>query len=96
VETAFALHGRLRPYNKYLPWELENFRARTTGTALSCRGRVLEPELGPFAPAGALARRHGHADVLERLGTDIELIHSHADKALPQPPEVTAAAREAH
>jgi hypothetical protein len=22
LETAFALHGRLRPYNKHLQWEL--------------------------------------------------------------------------
>jgi predicted nucleotidyltransferase len=25
LETVFALHGRLRPYNKYLRWELESF-----------------------------------------------------------------------
>jgi hypothetical protein len=25
LETVFALHGRLRPYNRYLRWELENF-----------------------------------------------------------------------
>jgi predicted nucleotidyltransferase len=83
LETVFALHGRLRPYNKYLQWELENFPLPDYWSTALMPARVSASSLPLFAAVEALARHHGHADVLDAWGTDIELIRTFAEGAVP-------------
>lgn len=81
LETVFALHGRLRPYNKYLRWELESFPLSGLWSTVLMPDRVRPASLGLFPAVETLARRHGHADVFEGWGSDIELIHAFAEAA---------------
>jgi predicted nucleotidyltransferase len=78
LETVFALFGRLRPYNKYLQWELENYPLPDSWTDALMPARVATASLRLFPAVEALARRHGHADVLDGWGSDIELIRAFA------------------
>jgi predicted nucleotidyltransferase len=78
LETVFALYGRLRPYNKYLQWELENYPLPESWTDALMPARVATASLRLFPAVEALARRHGHADVLDGWGSDIELIRAFA------------------
>ena len=79
LETVFALHGRLRPYNKYLRWELERFPLPDRWNAALMPDRVRTASLRLFPAVEALARRRGHADVLAEWGSDIELIRAFAE-----------------
>ncbi|MFG2043855.1 hypothetical protein [Dactylosporangium sp. NPDC048998] len=94
LETVFALHGRLRPYNKYLQWELDNFPLPDSWNTALAPARVVARSLALFPAVEALVRRHGHADVLDAWGSDIELIRSFAEGAGSEPLEVTRAARK--
>jgi hypothetical protein len=78
LETVFALHERLRPYNKYLQWELENFPLPTFWNTALVPANVVANPLRLFPAVEALARQHGHADVLDAWGSDIELIRAFA------------------
>jgi hypothetical protein len=78
LETVFALHGRLRPYNKYLRWELETFPLPGDWTAALMPARIAAGHLDLFPRVEVLARDRGHADVLDSWGTDIDLIRAHA------------------
>ncbi|MFB4282521.1 hypothetical protein ACBJ59_45010 [Nonomuraea sp. MTCD27] len=76
----FALHGRVRPYNKYLEWEL---RHHPLGPALWSAEKLLprlEAALSAEAPAAVrvllndlepYARAAGHGDVLDSWGEDL-------------------------
>jgi hypothetical protein len=63
--TLFALYGRVRPYNKYLRWELETHPLPAPWTAdylidaLTARPSTLFPELE------RVARAKGFGDVLD-------------------------------
>jgi predicted nucleotidyltransferase len=83
LETVFALHGRLRPYNKYLRWELQSFPLPDGWNTALMPERVATGSLRLFPDVESLARRRGHADVLEGWGSDIDLIHTFADAAAP-------------
>lgn len=83
LETVFALHGRLRPYNKYLRWELENFPLPDSWNTALMPDRVGAAALRLFPAVENLARQHGHADVLDSWGSDIELIRTFADAVAP-------------
>lgn len=72
LETVFALHGRLRPYNKYLVWELENFPLPGDWNTALKPGPVRTAALGLFPAVKSLARGKGHADVLDSWGSDID------------------------
>jgi hypothetical protein len=76
LESVFALHGRLRPYNKYLDWELEAFPLPGEWNAALTPARVATAPLSLFGEVEALARRCGHADVLDGWGSDIGLIRA--------------------
>lgn len=82
LETVFTLHGRLRPYNKYLDWELATFPLPGDWNAVL---RPPEP-LRLFGRVEALARENGHGDVLDEWGPDLDLIRSAANPAAPAPP----------
>ncbi|GAA1768087.1 nucleotidyltransferase domain-containing protein [Luedemannella helvata] len=83
LETVFALHGRLRPYNKYLRWELENFPLPDPWSVVLMPDQVRLAPLCLFPAVESLARRRGHADVLDGWGSDIELIRAFAGAAGP-------------
>ena len=78
LETVFALHGRLRPYNKYLRWELESYPLPDPWNTALMPDRVGTASLRLFPAVETLARRHGHADIFDEWGSDIELIHAFA------------------
>lgn len=80
LETVFAVFGRLRPYNKYLRWELVNFPLPEQWTTALMPDRVGTAALRLFPAVEGLARRHGHADVVESWGSDVELIRAFADR----------------
>lgn len=72
LETVFALHGRLRPYNKYLAWELETYPLDGDWNAKLRPGHI--PPIELFGAVESLAG--DHADVFESWGDDIALIRA--------------------
>jgi predicted nucleotidyltransferase len=76
LETVFALHGRIRPYNKYLRWELATFPLPAPWTEALRPDRVRTAALRLFPAVETLARRRGHGDILEDWGSDIGLIRA--------------------
>lgn len=74
LDFVFAVHGRLRPYNKWLAWELETHpiswddlrrleRIARTGD--------LDEQQALFRAAEALARAHGHGGVIDSWEPDV-------------------------
>ncbi|XVV14434.1 hypothetical protein ACQP2X_08845 [Actinoplanes sp. CA-131856] len=76
LETVFALHGRLRPYNKYLGWELENFPLPEPWNTVLRPDRVGGAALRLFPEVEALARRCGHGEEIDSWGGDVALIRA--------------------
>ncbi|GLY97632.1 nucleotidyltransferase domain-containing protein [Actinoplanes sp. NBRC 103695] len=70
--TIFALHGRVRPYNKYLRWELETFPLGEPWADLP--ERALREPAALFPHVERLARERGHGDVLDEWGDDLQLM----------------------
>ena len=77
----FALHERVRPYNKYLRWELENhpLRAGDAWTPESLLPQVEDivasgsaaAQQRLFRDAERLAREHGHGDIVDGWEPDV-------------------------
>jgi predicted nucleotidyltransferase len=76
LSTVFALHGRLRPYNKYLDWELETYPLSPFWTTELQSDRVLANSLRLFPAVANVASEQGHGDILDAWGTDIDLIRA--------------------
>ncbi|GAB2859433.1 hypothetical protein GCM10027074_28150 [Streptomyces deserti] len=83
LEVIFALHRRVRPYNKYLQWELERCPLGDpqwdAGRLLPVLRRLLadgDPatQRSLFARIEAAARRAGHDRVLDSWGDDLRLL----------------------
>ncbi|WP_055693544.1 hypothetical protein [Streptomyces prasinopilosus] len=81
LELLFTLDRRLRPYNKYLEWELDRhpLPGWDTGVLLRAVDRVsatgdvaLQRRL--FALVEAVAREAGHGPVLDAWGEDLDLM----------------------
>lgn len=79
----FALHGRVRPYNKYLRWELRNHPLGPSRWSEERVPRLLEAVLSGARPETArllfgdlepLARTGGHGAVLDAWGEDLDLL----------------------
>jgi predicted nucleotidyltransferase len=75
LEFVFAVHGRLRPYNKWLEWELcehplpvELDLERLERIA---RTGALEDQRALFRKAEALARAHGHSATIDGWEPDV-------------------------
>ncbi|MFF8394101.1 hypothetical protein [Streptomyces sp. NPDC016172] len=83
LEVLFALHRRVRPYNKYLRWELERQPLGDSrweaNRLLPVLRRILADGDPPsqrtlFAEIEEAARRAGHDGVLDAWGTDLRLL----------------------
>lgn len=87
LTTAFALERRVRPFNKYLGWELEHFPLAapefTASRLLDALRWILDGEVAMhrelFALIAPVARRAGLEQVLIGWGDDLELIAGSPD-----------------
>ncbi len=80
LTAVFAMHGRVRPYNKYLIWELTRHplgSARWDGLP-ALLDRVLDGDVEAqrylFAAVEHEARVRGHGDVLTAWGDELALL----------------------
>ena len=80
LSTVFALHGRLRPYNKYLDWELDTYPLSPLWNTELRPRRVAVSALRLFPAVADLAREQGHGDLLDTWGEDIALIAATAQR----------------
>ena len=83
LDFLFAAHGRVRPFNKWLRWELQNLPLdEPWGVILLPRLEALltiggvEQQRGLFHEVEALARARGLDDVLDSWGPDVEFMRS--------------------
>jgi hypothetical protein len=83
----FTLHQRVRPYNKYLAWELRHHPLRppewSADRLLGLLGATLgtspaEPLRSLFNDLEPYARRAGHGTVLDAWGPDLRLMRGPA------------------
>ena len=86
LTALFAMHGRIRPYNKYLRWELENYPLDHPWNAPDLPERLADEPCGFFPDLERLARRRGHGDVVESWGDSLSVIPRRAAGADPEPP----------
>jgi hypothetical protein len=78
----FALHERVRPYNKYLRWELDQHPLPGAEWSASRLLPLLEGVVAGdlsaqrllFQDVERLARERGHGDVVDRWGDDLRLL----------------------
>jgi hypothetical protein len=80
LTALFAMHGRVRPFNKYLRWELENHRLEGTSwdadVLSSLLRRIvesgdLETQQQLFRGTETLARRRGFGSVIDGWEPDV-------------------------
>jgi hypothetical protein len=77
--TLFALHERVRPYNKYLRWELEEHplpgdewsAARLLPILEAVVAGDLDAQRVLFRALESLARGRGHGEVVDAWGGDV-------------------------
>jgi hypothetical protein len=74
LTAVFALHGRLRPYNKYLRWELERYPLGEPWSAHTLLERLVGDPAELFPEVERLARHRGMGDVLDAWGDDLNLL----------------------
>jgi predicted nucleotidyltransferase len=82
LTTLFALHERVRPYNKYLRWELEHYPLPgdewSAARLLPLLEAVAEGDLTAqrllFRQIEALARERGHSAVIDGWAADLDLL----------------------
>jgi hypothetical protein len=85
LEVIFALHRRVRPYNKYLGWELDRYPLDDPRWAadrlLPVLRRILadgdqDTQRALFTEIERTAREAGHDAVLDSWGADLELLRA--------------------
>ncbi|MHA4820255.1 hypothetical protein ACXZ65_38570 [Streptomyces aculeolatus] len=83
LEVLFALHQRVRPYNKYLQWELEQYPLGDpqwdVGRLLPALRRIMadgdpEAQRSLFISIEGAARQAGHDRLLDSWGADLKLL----------------------
>jgi nucleotidyltransferase-like protein len=85
LRTIFALEDRVRPYNKYLEWELRHHPLSdwTADDLLPLLGRLLTGEPAAqhalFNRIEPLARREGFGDVVDGWEPDVEWLRGEGD-----------------
>ncbi|MGY0235292.1 hypothetical protein [Longispora urticae] len=72
--TLFALHGRVRPYNKYLRWELETHPLPPPWTADHVIAGLTSQPSTLFADLERVVRAGGYGDVLDSWGSELDLL----------------------
>jgi hypothetical protein len=80
LTTLFALHERVRPFNKYLCWELEQHPLSGDEWSAEQLLPLLEAAVAGdlaaqrslFRKIERLARGHGHGDVIDGWGDDVD------------------------
>ncbi|HET7568487.1 MAG TPA: nucleotidyltransferase domain-containing protein [Gaiellaceae bacterium] len=77
----FAVHGRVRPYNKWLEWELEHHPLPTPSNSLLlgrleriARTGAVEEQRALFLEVEALARGHGHGATIDGWEPDVAFL----------------------
>jgi hypothetical protein len=83
LEFVFAVHGRLRPYNKWLEWELEHHPLPSNNLQLGRLERIartgdLDEQAALFRDAERLAREHGLGAVIDGWEPDLALLRGDA------------------
>ena len=83
LEFVFAVHGRLRPYNKWLEWELEHHPLPSKNVQLARVERIartgdLAEQAALFRDAEALARAHGLRHVIDGWEPDVARLRGDA------------------
>lgn len=73
LATLFPLYGRLRPYNKYLRWELATYPLGTPWDAETLPDRVAADPVGLFADIEVVARDRGHGAIVDAWGDELAL-----------------------
>jgi predicted nucleotidyltransferase len=82
LTTLFAVHERVRPYNKYLRWELEQHPLPgpewSAAQLLPLLDAIMAGELGAqrrlFRDVEQLARERGHGEVVDGWGADLSFL----------------------
>ncbi|MBV1851390.1 hypothetical protein [Catellatospora tritici] len=72
--TLFALYGRVRPYNKYLRWELETHPLPAPWTADHVITALTEQPSALFPDLETVVRAKGYGDVLDSWGPELDLL----------------------
>jgi hypothetical protein len=89
LRTIFALEDRVRPYNKYLEWELRHhpLEGWSAGELLELLDRVLTGEPEPlhelFRRIEEPARREGFGDVIDAWEPDVAWLRGDAEYREP-------------
>jgi hypothetical protein len=65
LDTLFALHGRVRPYNKYLRWELRTHPLGDPWHAATLPERLADDPASLWPDLELLARERGYGDVID-------------------------------
>jgi hypothetical protein len=95
LTTLFAIHGRIRPYNKYLEWELRHRPLPDEWFGgdglLPGIGRILrdgdaDTQRGLFADVERLSRAAGLGDVLDAWGPSLTLLRPRSAQPLRERP----------
>jgi hypothetical protein len=85
LRTIFALEDRVRPYNKYLEWELRHHSLAdwTADDLVPLLDRVLtgqaEAQRELFSRIEPIARREGYGDVVDGWEPDVEWLRGEAE-----------------
>ena len=79
IEFVFAVHGRVRPFNKWLEWELERHPLPVDVVRLERLERIartgdLGEQQAQFRDAERLAREHGLGHVIDGWEPDLALL----------------------
>lgn len=81
LEFAFAVHGRVRPYNKWLEWELEHHPLPVEldlgRLERIARTGALEDQQALFRETEALARELGHGATIDGWEPDVAFLRGH-------------------
>ena len=75
LDFVFAVHGRVRPFNKWLSWELTNHPLQWNDLGLLeriIRTGDLAEQAALFQEAESIARAHGLAEVVDGWEPDVE------------------------
>ncbi len=73
LSTLFPLYGRLRPYNKYLRWELATYPLGAPWDVETLPERVAADPVGLFADLEGVARDRGHGVIVDAWGDELAL-----------------------